>query len=92
MVSVNVSSVQSKTEWLNQFCVYISDKPIKMTSYFNIEKETDWSVFGGIHGDSIWNGFNVYTAYKNCLQSNDWIQPNSSNPRLITDDQFAGKI
>jgi hypothetical protein len=63
-----------------------------MASYFNIEKETDWSIFGGVHGDIVWNNLHVYTAYKNCLQSNDWIQANSTNPRLITDDQFAGRL
>ena len=92
MHAKNISDVQSKTEWLNQFCDYINNNQIKMASYFNKEKEVDWAVFGGMHGDVVWNNFNAYSAYRNCLQSNDWIQPNSTNERLITDDQFAGRL
>jgi hypothetical protein len=88
----NVSNVGMKTEWLNQFCDYINAKQVKMPSPFNLDLETDWAVFGGKHGDAIWNNFNVYTAYKNCLQSDDWIEVNSTNPRLITDEQFAGRF
>jgi hypothetical protein len=63
-----------------------------MASYLNTDVETDWAIFGGMHGDVVWNNFTAYTAYKNCLQSNEWIQPNSTNERLITDDQFAGRF
>ena len=90
--SGNVSNVTLKTEWLNQFCNFISDSEIKMASYFNIELETDWSIFGGTFGDSIWNNFKAYSAYRNCLQSDEWIQPNITNKRLITDEQFAGRL
>jgi beta-mannanase len=88
----NVSNIQLKTEWLNRFCDYISNSQMKMASYFNIDYETDWAIFGGIHGDIVWNSFNAYSAYKNCLQSDEWIQPNSTNERIITDEQFAGKL
>jgi hypothetical protein len=88
----NGSDVQSKTEWLNQFCDYIDNNEIKMASYFNNNGEPDWAIFGGIHGDVVWHNFTAYTAYKNCLQSNEWIQPNTTNERLITDDQFAGRL
>jgi len=87
-----ISDVQSKTEWLNQFCDYINNSDIKIASYFNEDGNVDLAIFGGIHGDIVWNNFTAYTAYKNCLQSNDWIQPNSTNERLITDDQFAGRL
>ncbi len=88
----NGSDVQSKTEWLNQFCDYIDNNQIKMASYFNNNGEPDWAIFDGIHGDVVWHNFTAYTAYKNCLQSNEWIQPNTTNERLITDDQFAGRL
>jgi hypothetical protein len=88
----NTSNVQLKTEWLNQFCDYMNNNPIKMASYFNVNKRTDWAIFGGIDGDTIWNSIHVYSAYKNCLETDTWIQPNITNQRLITDDQFAGKF
>ena len=92
IVTTNVSSVQNKTEWLNQYCDYIDTKKIKMSSYFNLDLETDWAIFGGMHGDAVWNNFNTYTAYKNCLLRDGWLQANTTNSRLITDDQFAGRF
>ena len=92
MVETNVSNIQYKTEWLNQFCDYVSNNQVKMASYLNTDVETDWAVFGGMHGDVVWNNRTAYTAYKNCLQSNEWIQPNITNKRLITDDQFSGRL
>jgi len=92
MITPGISNVAMKTEWLNRFCNYIDVNSVKMASYFNIEKETDWSIFGGQHGDAVWKNLNVYSAYRNCLQTNSWIESNSTNPRLITDEQFAGKI
>ncbi|CAF1332301.1 unnamed protein product [Rotaria sordida] len=87
----NTTDVQSKNEWLRQMCDYINNNNIKMASYNNVDgPNQDNMVFGGTHGDVIWNNFNAYSAYRNCLQSNDWIEPNITNPRLITDEQFAG--
>ena len=90
----NTTDVPSKTEWLNRFCDYMSNSSdIKMASYFNIDEKTDdYSIFGGTHGDIIWNNFNAYSAYRNCLQLDEWIETNITNPRLITDEQFAGRF
>ena len=89
----NTTDVQSKNEWLRQVCDYINNNNIKMASYFNVdEPNQDIMIFGGTHGDVVWNNFNAYSAYRDCLQSNDWIEPDITNPRLITDDQFAGRF
>jgi hypothetical protein len=90
----NVSDVQAKTEWLNQVCDYLSNSSdIKMATYFNVDDgNADWMVFGGKYGDVVWNNLTAYSAYKNCLQTNEWIEPNITNPRLITDEQFAGRF
>jgi mannan endo-1,4-beta-mannosidase len=55
--SGNIFDVKNKTDWLNQFCDYININPIKMASYFNIEKETDWMILDGTHGDVVWNNY-----------------------------------
>ncbi|CAF1140123.1 unnamed protein product [Rotaria sp. Silwood1] len=86
----NISNTTAKNDWLQQFCTYMNNKQIRMASYFNTEKETDWAIFGGVRGNNVWGNFSVYTAYRDCLQSTDWILPNSTNVRLISDAQFAG--
>jgi hypothetical protein len=89
----NTTDVQSKNEWLRQVCDYINTNNVKMASYFNVdEPKQDIMIFGGTHGDVVWNNFNAYSGYRDCLQSNDWIEPNITNPRLLTDDQFAGRF
>jgi mannan endo-1,4-beta-mannosidase len=87
----NISDIQSKIDWLDQFCNYMDNNQIKMASYFNIDKETDWAIFGGMGGDVIWNNVSAYSSYKNCLQSNTWILSDSTNVRIITDEQFTGR-
>ncbi|CAF2711577.1 unnamed protein product [Rotaria sp. Silwood2] len=86
----NISDTQSKNDWLNQFCAYMNSTQIQMAPYFNIDKETDWAIFGGMNGNTMQNNFSAYTAYKDCLQVNDWVLPDSTNQRIITDEQFAG--
>ena len=90
----NTTDVQAKAEWLNRMCDYMSNSSdIKMASYFNIDEQVnDWAIFGGRHGDTIWNQFTAYSAYKNCLQTDEWIETNITNPRLLTDEQFAGRF
>ncbi|CAF3779384.1 unnamed protein product [Rotaria socialis] len=90
LVTGNISNITAKYDWLQQFCTYINNKQIIMTSYFNIDKETDWAIFGGVRGDSFFGNHSAYTAYRDCLQSNDWIIINSTNPRLISDEEFSG--
>jgi hypothetical protein len=94
IVKPNTTDVQAKNEWLNRSCDYLSaSSDIKMASYFNYnDGPNDWMIFGGTHGDVVWNNFHAYSAYRNCLQSNEWIEPNITNPRHITDEQFAGRF
>jgi hypothetical protein len=90
----NITDVPSKNEWLRQLCDYLNNNTdIKMASYFNIDEPyQDFMIFGGKHGDIVWNNFNGYSAYRDCLLTNNWIEPNITNPRLLTDEQFAGRF
>ena len=49
-------------------------------------------IFGGKYGDVIWHNFTAYSAYRNCLQSDEQLESNITNPRLITDEQFLGRF
>jgi len=89
----NTTDIQAKNEWISQICDYFDTMNLKMVSYFNDdEPDQDIMIFGGTHGDVVWNNYNTYSAYKNCLQSNSWIESNNTNPRLLTDEQFAGRF
>ncbi len=38
----------------------------EMFHYFNVDDgSADWMIFGGTHGDVIWNNLHAYSAYRN---------------------------
>lgn len=39
-----------KNAWLREAFTYFREQDIVLAAYFDIEKETDWQVFGGSHG------------------------------------------
>eukprot|EP01012_Entosiphon_sulcatum_P036814 TRINITY_DN4702_c0_g1_i1.p1 TRINITY_DN4702_c0_g1~~TRINITY_DN4702_c0_g1_i1.p1 ORF type:complete len:355 (-),score=47.92 TRINITY_DN4702_c0_g1_i1:685-1749(-) len=83
----------AKGDWIAKTFSYFESASVDMFLYFNIDKETDWAMFGGANGDSVSAGSKVYTEYRAGIDSglkNNWLIPsNSSNPRLITDKVFA---
>lgn len=44
-------NVAAKSQWVTDFYQYAVNQNIKMTIWFNEDKETDWTIFGGQHGD-----------------------------------------
>lgn len=66
-----------------------------MVAWFDHDKETDWATFGGTLGDSTYTynslTYKTYTAYKTAVGSSNFISPNVTTPRLLTDRQFAGQ-
>eukprot|EP00455_Lapot_gusevi_P019094 TRINITY_DN2054_c0_g2_i3.p1 TRINITY_DN2054_c0_g2~~TRINITY_DN2054_c0_g2_i3.p1 ORF type:complete len:359 (+),score=104.71 TRINITY_DN2054_c0_g2_i3:64-1140(+) len=84
--------VNSKNIWLGQMCSMAINLGIKYFSYFNIDKETDWAVFGGAHGDVTFQQLHGYSAHHACVSQDYFQGSDHTNPRLITDAQFYGQI
>lgn len=87
-------SIAGKSQWIADFFNYVLAQNIKMVVWFNDSKETDWTVFGGLIGDSYFDynnsRYNAYSAYKSAIGSSNFISSDTTNPRLLTDAQFAG--
>jgi hypothetical protein len=66
-----------------------------MVVWFNEAKETDWAIFDGPTGDSTFNyndtTYNTYSTYKSAVTSSSISSTDPTNPRLLTDAQFAGQ-
>lgn len=93
-VSYGSNNVGAKGQWIVEMFDYLSIKPqIKMLCYFNIDKETDWAIFGGGRGDSTHTigstVYQVYSTYKARVGA-EYIISGSTNPQRITDAQFKG--
>lgn len=63
--------VQNKSDWIDAFYRYVRAADIRMTAWFNTDKETDWAVFGGSAGDEVITGrttrHNAYRSYRDQL-------------------------
>jgi beta-mannanase len=89
------TDLAAKSQWLTDAFNYALTKNIKMVLWFNQDKETDWAAFGGAQGDTTFTynlqTFKTYAAYKTAISSNSFVSSNTTNPRLLTDNQFAGQ-
>jgi len=65
--------ISAKEDWLSEAFQYFGEQQVGLISYFNIDKETDWAVFGGQNGDENfeYNGesYNGYYNYQQGVQN-----------------------
>jgi len=65
--TVEGHSVSAKNGWLRELFAYASASPVELLVYFDIDKETDWAVFGGERGDMMvtidGESYSAYSAY-----------------------------
>jgi beta-mannanase len=89
------TSVAAKLQWITDFFSYLSLKNVKLVSWFNTDKETDWAVFGGANGDGSYTSghttYRTYSTYRTAVGGASVVASDPNNPRLLTDAQFAGQ-
>lgn len=89
------TSVAAKLQWITDFFTYVQTKNVKLVSWFNTDKETDWAVFGGADGDGTYrvghSVYNTYSSYKGAVDAAAYTSSDAANPRLLSDAQFAGQ-
>jgi mannan endo-1,4-beta-mannosidase len=87
-------SVALKSQWIADLFAYVSTENIKLVSWFNEEKETDWAFFGGAAGDEQFKSgrttFRAYKSYRGAVALGNLVFSQPSNPRLLTDAAFSG--
>lgn len=71
-VTVDGHDPRRKNEWLRAAFDYFRTRDIALVSYFDIEKETDWQVFGGSYGANTINirgtRYQTYTGFRTGVQ------------------------
>ena len=89
--------VAAKSLWITQLFNYVGAAATnaRMIVWFNDDKETDWSVFGGANGDETYRSgrttYKAYRSYKAAVQNAALISSTPTDPRLITDTDFSGR-
>ena len=80
----------NKDEWIGQFAAYIKTANVGLISWFNLDKESGWQVFGGEYGAEEENAVKYYPAYKTLVSDDSFIAADTNNIRIITNSQFEG--
>jgi len=84
-----------KAQWITQLFSWAETSDVRMICWFNEDKETDWQTFGGSLGDGTYKvgrtTYKVYGSYRTAAIQSARLASNVSNPRLLTDGQFAGQ-
>jgi mannan endo-1,4-beta-mannosidase len=88
--SVNLG-VFGKSQWITSAFQYAENNSIRMVTWFNEDKETDWAIFGGTGGDETIKRKKAYSAYRVAISSATYTTSDPTNSRLLTDSQFAGQ-
>jgi mannan endo-1,4-beta-mannosidase len=83
---------QAKADWITDVLAYIPEANIKMASWFNYDKETDWAVYNGERGTGTFNGVPVYESYKRILNGDKYLPARPNYPRVLTETEFTGQF
>jgi mannan endo-1,4-beta-mannosidase len=85
---------EAKGQWIAEFFAWVRTQPIRMVCWYNIDRDAEFAVFGGIGGDATvrveGRDVRVFTAYAEAVRA--WVPAASvRGPRLLTDDRFGGR-
>jgi mannan endo-1,4-beta-mannosidase len=84
----------AKSDWVTDLYAWAPANGVRMVVWFNADKETDWAVFGGSGGDGSFRWgrttYRTLVAYRAAAGSGPYAGSDPANPRLLTDEQFAG--
>ena len=85
-----------KGRWISDAFDYVQEEGIKMACWFNIDKETDWAVFGSDHGNGVATlgpeKYLVYPQYRAACHRKGAIGGGTAEKGVITRDQFTGSF
>jgi mannan endo-1,4-beta-mannosidase len=87
-------NLTAKSDWITQLFDYALSHDVRMIAWFNEDKETDWTVFGGRNGTETFRSgkttYKAYSAYRQAVKSNSLTASNPKDPRLLSDALFKG--
>ena len=89
------ADLAAKRAWIADLYAWLPANGVRMVVWFNIDKETDWAVFGGAGGDATIRvgrtNYRALGAYRDAVRSAAYVGSSATDPRLLTDDRFAGR-
>lgn len=87
---------ERKDRWIADAYNYFTEQDVKMTLWFNIDTETDWSVFDvEPAADTIeidGREYGKYPAYRQAVGNDNALGQHPEHPRRLTDEEFWGEF
>ncbi len=85
---------QAKSQWITELFAWVRKSPIRMVSWYNVDRDAEFAVFGGVKGDETLQvsgrTLQVYPAYRAAVQAlGPGVSPDER--RLLTDRRFGGQ-
>lgn len=86
---------EAKEAWIAAVYDLFREREVDMACWFNVDKETDWAVFGGGRGtdtyrDPDWDvTYEVYSAYREAVRTDE--PPASSPGSRLSGEAFRGE-
>lgn len=89
------SALAAKGAWVADLYAWLPANGVRMVVWFDEDKETDWAVFGGSGGDETFRSgrtrYRALAAYRTAVGAPAYAGSDPADPRLISDDRFAGR-
>lgn len=85
---------EAKGQWIADLFAWVRSQPIRMICWYNVDREAEFAVFGGVGGDTAvqvdGRRVRVFTAYAEAVRALIPAAP-PRGPRLLTDERFGGR-
>jgi len=89
------AGVKKKNKWIADALKYLKGRKVRLLSWFNQNKETDWTVFGKVAGNKSKKigkkVYRYYSAWTVGMKNKYFIGSSPMNKRLVSDAAFLGK-
>ena len=83
-----------KAEWIADAFAYVRRERIRMACWFDIDKETDWAVFGGERGTDGYRQsgarYRVYESYRRAANEGHVLEAKPASEGVLSDGTFTG--
>ena len=93
-VGIDAADAAAKSRWVASYFDWLAHSGMRMSAWFNFDKEHDWAIFGGGGGDTTYRHrgrrFRGYAAYRTGA-ARPWVIGSGGGRRLLTDAEFLGR-
>ncbi|MFB6154694.1 MAG: glycoside hydrolase family 26 protein [Haloferacaceae archaeon] len=87
---------RAKSRWIRRAFDVFDARDVALACWFNVDKETDWAVFGGARGTATYTddgtSYRVYRAYREAAASPDVVGAEAAASPRNSRDAFAGRF